>query len=54
MRVMARATPRRTPTYPDPQRNLLVGGAVGLFLGLAAALVLDRARTVSPGVPEGS
>ena len=54
MRILARATPRRTPTFPDPQRNLLVGGAVGLFLGIAAALVLDRARTASPGGPEGS
>ena len=54
MRVMARATPRGTPTFPDPQRNMLVGGAVGLFLGIAAALVLDRARTAAPGGHEGS
>jgi capsular polysaccharide biosynthesis protein len=54
MRVLARAIPRGTPTFPDPQRNLLVGGAVGLFLGIAAALVLDRARTASPGGLEES
>ncbi|MCA1734318.1 MAG: hypothetical protein LC732_12045 [Acidobacteria bacterium] len=49
MRSLARATPRRTPIFPDPKRNLLVGGAVGLFLGIAAALVLGRAMTAPPG-----
>lgn len=44
MRELALAVPARRPSYPDPQRNYLVGGAVGLVLGIAAALVLDRAR----------
>ncbi|HUP50389.1 MAG TPA: Wzz/FepE/Etk N-terminal domain-containing protein [Thermoanaerobaculia bacterium] len=54
MRLLARATPRRRPTYPDPQRNYLAGGTVGLFLGIAAALVLDRGRaTNATGTEEG-
>ena len=44
MRELATAVPARRPSYPDPQRNYLVGGAAGLVLGIAAALVLDRAR----------
>lgn len=44
MRHLAAAVPARRPAYPEPQRNYLVGGAVGLVLGIAAALVLDRAR----------
>lgn len=49
MRHLARATPRRTPTFPDPQRNLLVGAAVGLFLGIAAALAIERLRSADSG-----
>lgn len=51
MRDLAPAVPARRPSYPDPQRNYLVGGALGLILGIAAALVLDRARSRS--VPAG-
>lgn len=38
------ATEPRRADYPDPQRNLLVGGLLGLVLGIAAALALDRLR----------
>lgn len=34
----------RSPSYPDPQRNLVVGAILGLVLGLAAALGLDRLK----------
>ena len=44
MRLLARATPAHRPSYPDPQRNYLVGAAIGAFLGIAAALAADRAR----------
>lgn len=44
MRLLARATPPRKPSYPEPRRNYLVGAAVGAFLGIAAALAADRAR----------
>ena len=44
MRLLARATPPRKPRSPDPQRNYLVGAAVGALLGIAAALAADRAR----------
>ncbi|HUG06694.1 MAG TPA: Wzz/FepE/Etk N-terminal domain-containing protein [Candidatus Limnocylindria bacterium] len=53
MRMLSRATPRRQATYPDPQRNYVVGGAVGLFLGIAAALVLDRRRRPHAEPDEG-
>lgn len=38
------ATEPRRADYPDPQRNLLVGGLLGLVLGIAATLALDRLR----------
>ncbi len=44
MRLLARATPPRKPSYPEPRRNYLVGAAVGAFLGIAAALAAERAR----------
>ena len=45
MRTLARATPPHRPSFPDPRRNYLAGGAIGAFLGLAAALAAERART---------
>ena len=44
LRFLARATPPGGPAYPDRQRNFLVGGAIGLFLGVAAALARERLR----------
>ncbi|HUF17803.1 MAG TPA: Wzz/FepE/Etk N-terminal domain-containing protein [Thermoanaerobaculia bacterium] len=48
MRWMARAQTPRSPASPDPQRNYLVGGVVGLVLGLAGALALERMRGPRP------
>ncbi|MDX1584375.1 MAG: Wzz/FepE/Etk N-terminal domain-containing protein [Thermoanaerobaculia bacterium] len=45
LRTVASATPPRRPDYPDPQRNLIVAGFIGLALGLVAALALERVRT---------
>ena len=45
MRTLARATPPRRPRFPDPRRNYLAGAAIGAFLGIAAALAAERART---------
>jgi capsular polysaccharide biosynthesis protein len=42
MRQLAQAVPPARPVSPDPSRNYWVGAIVGLFLGLAAAFVLDR------------
>jgi capsular polysaccharide biosynthesis protein len=44
LRWLARANPARRPSFPDPQRNYLVGGVTGLVLGVAAALALGRGR----------
>jgi capsular polysaccharide biosynthesis protein len=44
LRLLARAESPGRPSFPDPRRNLLVGVALGVFLGIAAALVLDRLR----------
>lgn len=44
LRFLARATPPGEPAYPDRQRNFLVGGAIGLFLGVATALARERLR----------
>jgi capsular polysaccharide biosynthesis protein len=44
LRFLERATPARTPVHPDRQRNFLVGGALGLFLGVVAALAAERMR----------
>lgn len=44
LRPLARAMPPDRPAYPDRQRNFLVGAAIGLFLGVAAALARERVR----------
>lgn len=44
MRWMARADAPRKPSYPDPQRNYMVGGVLGLAFGLAGALALEQMR----------
>ena len=49
---MEEAREPRRPDFPDPRRNLLVGAVIGLVIGLAAALALDRLRT--PGRAAGA
>ena len=44
LRFLARAAPPRGPAYPDRRRNFLAGTALGLFLGMAAALARERLR----------
>jgi capsular polysaccharide biosynthesis protein len=34
----------RHPIYPDPQRNYVAAGILGLFLGIGTALVFDQLR----------
>lgn len=45
LRPMARATPPSAPVYPERRRNFLVGGALGVVLGIVAALATERLRT---------
>lgn len=40
--LLEQATPPTSPSSPQPVRDALLGGIVGLALGLGAALVLDR------------
>ena len=44
MAVTERATPPATPIAPRPLRSLLLGAALGLFVSVLAALVLDSVR----------
>ena len=44
LRPLAQAVPPPSPAYPDRQRNFLVGAAIGVFLGVAAALARERVR----------
>lgn len=44
LRTLSEATPPENATYPDPSRNLTIGLALGLFIGIAAALTLERFR----------
>lgn len=44
LRPLSRATPPSRPAYPDPQRNLIVGVAVGTALAFAIMLALARLR----------
>ena len=44
LQFLGRATPARSPVHPDRQRNFLVGGALGLVLGVVAALAAERMR----------
>lgn len=45
VRPFSLAEARRSPIYPNPQRNLLMGGILSLFVGLAAALLGDALRS---------
>ena len=42
LQPLAEAIPSRRAMYPDPQRNYLVAGVLGLFLGVGLAFVADR------------
>ena len=44
LRILSEATAPEDATYPDPLRNLTIGLALGLFIGIAAALALERFR----------
>lgn len=48
MRLVNRAVAARQPSHPDPKRNFLVAGLLGLALGAAAAFALDRLRSSPP------
>lgn len=41
MRDLAQAVPRRTPVFPDPARNYLVAGVLGLLIGLLTVFSVD-------------
>lgn len=45
LRHLERADPPRRPESPEPTRNLLVGGILGLFAGLALALAAEVVRS---------
>lgn len=42
MHPLEKAVPPRRAIHPTPARNYLIAGILGLFLGLAAALLLER------------
>lgn len=42
MHTLEKATPARRPVSPDPARNLLVSGLLGLFLGAGGAVLIER------------
>lgn len=42
MHTLEKAVPSRRPIHPTPGRNYLVAGILGLFLGIAAALLIER------------
>lgn len=42
MHTLEKAVPARRPIHPTPGRNYLVAGILGLFLGAAAALLIER------------
>jgi capsular polysaccharide biosynthesis protein len=54
MTRIAKAVPSRRPIHPDPGRNVLVAGIIGLFLGLAAAFLVESFRRSAPGGAGGS
>lgn len=45
LQMLERATVPRTPSYPEPRRNYLVGLVVGIFAGIGAVLLLERLRS---------
>lgn len=51
IRALTRATRPMRPTSPDPRRNMVVAGVVGVFLGLGLALALGRVMPVRTAAP---
>lgn len=49
--VLEKAKPARRRVYPDPQRNYVAAGILGLFLGCGAALAFDQLRRWRGTVP---
>ena len=49
LRTLAAASPTPRPVRPDPRRNYVVAGILGLFLGVLAAVVIERLR--APAAP---
>lgn len=45
--TLARAIPAAGPIRPSPERNLLAGAAVGLFIGLFAAVLAEHLRSTA-------
>lgn len=45
MRPIAAAQPSQRPVSPDPRRNVLVSGILGLFVGVVAAAGVGYGRT---------
>ena len=54
LRLLAEASPPSGPVYPDRQRNYLVGLALGIAFGFAAALAVDRMRRRGAPVAGGA
>jgi capsular polysaccharide biosynthesis protein len=50
-RTLAEAMPPSRPIHPDPKRNYVVAGLLGLFLGVATALAAERLRVASSASP---
>ena len=48
-RVLSAAVPPSRPIHPDPKRNYVVAGLLGLLAGLVAALAVERLRPASTG-----
>ena len=44
LKTLTPAVASRRAIYPDPQRNAVVAGLLGLLVGVAAALMADRLR----------
>jgi len=44
MRTLEKAVHARHPVYPTPQRNYVVAAILGLFVGAAAAVLIERVR----------
>jgi capsular polysaccharide biosynthesis protein len=53
LRQMEMARPARGPFHPDPSRNAMVAGILGLFVGLFFGLALDYVRSQRSRAPAG-
>ena len=48
-RTLSAAAPPSRPIHPDPRRNYVVAGLLGLLAGLVAALAVERLRPAGAG-----